>query len=73
MFHIFIKEWSDENSEKYSGVFRFRFWRFGSWVEVLVSKISLKLMYFMLYVRYGSFEFAWIKVKPSYISKSVKF
>lgn len=31
------QEWSADN--EYSGVFRFRFWRFGKWVEVLVDDL----------------------------------
>jgi calpain-5 len=27
----------DNPSEEYSGIFRFRFWRFGQWIEVLID------------------------------------
>jgi len=33
------QEWDAENPGKYSGVFRFRFWRFGRWIEVLVDDL----------------------------------
>lgn len=33
------KEWSEAEAGKYSGIFRFRFWRFGSWIEVLVDDL----------------------------------
>ncbi len=28
-----------EKDEEYSGVFRFRFWRFGKWVEVVIDDL----------------------------------
>ena len=31
------QEWSEDN--EYCGVFRFRFWRFGKWVEVVVDDL----------------------------------
>ena len=31
------QEWGPDN--EYSGVFRFRFWRFGGWVEVCVDDL----------------------------------
>ena len=31
------QEWGPDN--EYSGVFRFRFWRFGQWVEVCVDDL----------------------------------
>ncbi len=36
---LIFKEWSETEPEKYSGIFRFRFWRFGSWMEVLVDDL----------------------------------
>ncbi|XP_071950626.1 calpain-5-like [Antedon mediterranea] len=31
------QEWDKENPDNYCGVFRFRFWRFGAWVEVVID------------------------------------
>ena len=34
------QEWSHESSpEGYTGIFRFRFWRFGHWKQVLVDDL----------------------------------
>ena len=33
------KDGGDKKITEYSGVFRFRFWRFGKWVEVLVDDL----------------------------------
>jgi len=33
------QEWDPQNLDKYSGVFKFRFWRFGRWIEVLVDDL----------------------------------
>nr|CAB3227597.1 calpain-5-like [Phallusia mammillata] len=34
---ISTQEWNTERPGDYSGVFRFRFWRFGVWIEVVVD------------------------------------
>ncbi|XP_033124994.1 calpain-5-like [Anneissia japonica] len=31
------QEWDKDNPERYCGAFRFRFWRFGSWLEVVID------------------------------------
>jgi len=33
------QEWDPDVPDKYSGVFRFHFWRFGNWLEVLVDDL----------------------------------
>lgn len=33
------QDWDPDTADKYSGVFRFHFWRFGSWLEVLVDDL----------------------------------
>eukprot|EP00090_Calanus_glacialis_P010588 TRINITY_DN19017_c0_g1_i1.p1 TRINITY_DN19017_c0_g1~~TRINITY_DN19017_c0_g1_i1.p1 ORF type:complete len:655 (+),score=125.61 TRINITY_DN19017_c0_g1_i1:152-2116(+) len=33
------QEWDPDAPDKYSGVFRFLFWRFGNWLEVLVDDL----------------------------------
>jgi len=33
------QEWDPDNPDLYSGVFKFHFWRFGSWLEVLVDDL----------------------------------
>eukprot|EP00091_Calanus_sinicus_P021518 TRINITY_DN6407_c0_g1_i1.p1 TRINITY_DN6407_c0_g1~~TRINITY_DN6407_c0_g1_i1.p1 ORF type:complete len:140 (-),score=18.76 TRINITY_DN6407_c0_g1_i1:287-706(-) len=33
------QEWDPDAPDKYSGVFRFHFWRFGNWLEVLVDDL----------------------------------
>ncbi|NXP33418.1 CAN5 protein, partial [Leiothrix lutea] len=33
------QEWDPKNSRKYAGIFRFRFWRFGAWTEVVVDDL----------------------------------
>ena len=46
----------DKQKTEYSGVFRFRFWRFGKWVEVLVEILFpdlLNLFPAILYPVYG--------------------
>jgi hypothetical protein len=32
-----LQEWEADN--EYSGVFKFRFWRFGNWVEICVDDL----------------------------------
>ncbi|XP_078693465.1 calpain-5-like isoform X2 [Branchiostoma floridae x Branchiostoma belcheri] len=33
------QEWDPEHPENYQGIFRFRFWRFGTWTEVVVDDL----------------------------------
>ena len=36
---LFYKDWTDKDHGCYSGVFKFRFWRVGNWVEVVVDDL----------------------------------
>uniref|UniRef100_A0A8D2QRZ8 Calpain 6 n=1 Tax=Zosterops lateralis melanops TaxID=1220523 RepID=A0A8D2QRZ8_ZOSLA len=33
------QEWDPKNPKKYAGIFRFRFWHFGAWTEVVVDDL----------------------------------
>ena len=33
------QEFNPEKSEDYQGIFRFRFWRFGEWIEVVIDDL----------------------------------
>lgn len=34
---ISSQEWDDARPEKYTGMFRFHFWRLGEWIEVVID------------------------------------
>jgi calpain-5 len=33
------QEWNDQKPEEYQGVFKFQFWRYGEWTEVVVDDL----------------------------------
>ena len=33
------QEWNDEKPEEYGGIFHFRFWRYGEWIDVVIDDL----------------------------------
>ena len=31
------QEWNDDKPEDYQGIFHFRFWRYGEWIDVVID------------------------------------
>ena len=43
-----IKEQEIDPKKKCAGIYKFRFWQFGTWIEVIESTFSDRLNYFRL-------------------------
>ncbi|KAL8595650.1 hypothetical protein ACOMHN_025686 [Nucella lapillus] len=53
------QDWNDEKPEEYQGIFRFLFWRYGQWTEVVVDDLLPTVNGHLVFIRSASGQKFW--------------
>ncbi|KAL8595643.1 hypothetical protein ACOMHN_025679 [Nucella lapillus] len=53
------QDWNDEKPEEYQGIFRFLFWRYGQWTEMVVDDLLPTVNGHLVFIRSASGQEFW--------------